>query len=391
VLGVLSSLTDVTDRVQAVTDLRQANARLQRANTRLDLLERAASQIGGTLDIRRTAQELADLAVPELADRIVVDLCDAMLRGENVPRPGSDPLPLRFRRVAARDAKPGAKFGYKVDSLITAPVTSSAAVALLRGKPLLARNRAEIRRQVPYTPNHAEVLLARGVHTVMALPLIARGVTLGVAILARAEHPEPYGEVEVRLASDLAARAAVHIDNARLYTREHDAAVTLQRSLLPCSPAPPHRRPADPLKLLCGISRTARPGPDGLVHRPLRADPLGPRGQPWFESHDPRWQRLQPCSHAGKHPGEAGLHAVASDVHQIDVPVGAVLAEVVAHLLRLAPCPLRRSRRAVLEYLRGLTGLRGRYLVLNLQCAARPGSGHDGRALDGPVMFMTVG
>jgi PAS domain S-box-containing protein len=233
VLGVLSSLTDVTDRVQAVTALRQANARLQRANTRLDLLERAASQIGGTLDIRRTAQELADLAVPELADRIAIDLCDEMLQGEDLPSPGPDLPPLRFRRVAARDAKPGAKFGYKVDSLITAPVTSSAAVALLRGKPLLARNRAEIRRQVPYTPNHAKVLLARGVHTIMALPLIARGVTLGVAILARAEHPEPYGEADVRLASDLAARAAVHIDNARLYTREHDAAVTLQRSLLP--------------------------------------------------------------------------------------------------------------------------------------------------------------
>jgi serine phosphatase RsbU (regulator of sigma subunit) len=75
--------------------------------------------------------------------------------------------------------------------------------------------------------------MARGVHTIMALPLIARGVTLGVATLARADHPEPYGEADVRLVSDLVARAAVHIDNARLYTREHDAAVTLQRSLLP--------------------------------------------------------------------------------------------------------------------------------------------------------------
>jgi PAS domain S-box-containing protein len=233
VLGVLSSLTDVTDRVQAVTALRQANARLQQANARLDLLERAASQIGTTLDIHRTAAELADLAVPELADRIAIDLCDAMLQGEDLPRPGSDPLPLRFRRVAVRHDKTGAKFSYEVGDLITAPFRSSAALALSRGKPLLARNRAEIRRQSPYTAGHAEAILAQGVHTVMALPLIARGVTLGVAILARAEHPEPYGEADVRLASDLAARAAVHIDNARLYTREHDAAVTLQRSLLP--------------------------------------------------------------------------------------------------------------------------------------------------------------
>jgi hypothetical protein len=75
--------------------------------------------------------------------------------------------------------------------------------------------------------------LMPGSTTFMAVPLTARGVTLGVALLGRAEHPEPYNEADVRLVSDLASRAAVHIDNARLYTREHDAAVTLQRSLLP--------------------------------------------------------------------------------------------------------------------------------------------------------------
>jgi serine phosphatase RsbU (regulator of sigma subunit) len=67
----------------------------------------------------------------------------------------------------------------------------------------------------------------------MRVPLTARGATLGLAAFSRAEHPEPYDQADVRLVSDLAARAAVHIDNARLYTREHDAAVTLQRSLLP--------------------------------------------------------------------------------------------------------------------------------------------------------------
>src|SRR5260221_12297087 len=67
----------------------------------------------------------------------------------------------------------------------------------------------------------------------MAVPLIARGITLGVALLGGAEHPEPYDEADVRLVSDLASGAAVHIDNARLYTREHEAAVTLRRSLLP--------------------------------------------------------------------------------------------------------------------------------------------------------------
>jgi PAS domain S-box-containing protein len=217
VLGVLGSLTDITNRVQA--------------NARLDLLERAGSQIGTTLDVRRTAGELAALAVPELADRIVIDLCDEMLQGEDPPGPCSSPL--RFRRVAVRDAKTKAKIGYKVGDLITVPVTNPHAAAFLQGKPLLARNPAEIRRQSPYSPANAEALIARGVHTSIRVPLTARGATLGLAAFSRAEHPKPYDQADVRLVSDLAARAAVHIDNARLYTREHDAAVTLQRSLLP--------------------------------------------------------------------------------------------------------------------------------------------------------------
>jgi hypothetical protein len=217
VLGTLCRFRDITGQAPS---LRQAHA----------LLERAGHQIGTTLDIHRTASELADLAVPELADRIAIDLLDQVLDGENLPR--TDPGTLYFRRVAVRDTT-GAKVNFAVGDLITAPLTSTAAVALWRGKPFLARNRAEITGQVPYTPGHAEALLARGAHTYMGVPLIARGVTLGVAAFTRAEQPEPYGEADVRLASDLVSRAAIHIDNARLYTREHHTAITLQRSLLP--------------------------------------------------------------------------------------------------------------------------------------------------------------
>jgi PAS domain S-box-containing protein len=227
VLGTVGSLMDITGRLQAVTLLRQAHARL-------DLLERASSQIGTTLDIHRTAGELAGLAVPELADRIAIDLCDQVLQGENPfrdPRTGSGVL--RLRRVVVRDAATTAKVVFEVGDLITAPLTGSPAVAVWRGKPILARNPAEVARQATYTPSHAEALLSRGVHTLMVVPLIARGITLGIATFSRAEHPEPYDEADVRLVSDLVSRAAMHIDNARLYTREHTTAVTLQRSLLP--------------------------------------------------------------------------------------------------------------------------------------------------------------
>jgi PAS domain S-box-containing protein len=88
VLGVVCCYRDITGQA---TSLRQAH----------DLLERAGHQIGTTLDIHRTAAELAGLAVPELADRISINLLDQVLQGENLPRTGSGTL--QFRRVALRD------------------------------------------------------------------------------------------------------------------------------------------------------------------------------------------------------------------------------------------------------------------------------------------------
>ena len=219
VLGVLCRFRDVTGQT---TSLQQAHV----------LLERASHEIGTTLDIHRTAEELADLAVPELADGIAIDLLDEVLQGENLPRAGSGAL--QFRRVAVRDtSKARAKVNFEAGDLITEPYTSPATAAVWRGNPLLARNPAEIRRTFPHPPDRVEAILALSVHTFMAVPLIARGVTLGVAVFWRAEHPEPFGAADMRLASDIASRAAVSIDNARLYTREHNTAITLQRSLLP--------------------------------------------------------------------------------------------------------------------------------------------------------------
>ena len=223
VVGAVVSVTDITDRVQADRALRRANARL-------DLLQRAGSQVGTTLDIFRTARELADLAVPGLADRVAVELCEPVLQGEDPP---SGPGALRVRRVAVRDAATRSPVGFAVGDLIIVPSASVTALAAWRGEPFLARNWAEMSGEVHFTSDHAQALLSRGVHTLMLVPLVARGAMLGMAAFCRAENPEPYDEDDLRLVSDLAERAAVHIDNARLYTREHDAAVTLQRSLLP--------------------------------------------------------------------------------------------------------------------------------------------------------------
>jgi PAS domain S-box-containing protein len=227
VLGALGWLTDVTERERAAAALEQARARL-------DLLARASSDIGTTLDIRQTCAELADLAVPELADRLSIELLDQVLSGEDTDRdePSKTGF-VRLRRVIMRDVQPGAPFYYREGDEIIAPLTQGRVAVLFRGEPVLAPSLADAASEVTYKPQHADVLLARGVHTLMVVPLIARGTTLGVAAFGRAEQPNPYDDADLRLVTDLASRAALHIDNARLYAREHDTAVTLQRSLLP--------------------------------------------------------------------------------------------------------------------------------------------------------------
>jgi serine phosphatase RsbU (regulator of sigma subunit) len=222
VLGVAGTLTDITESEQADTDLRQANSRL-------DLLQRAGSEIGTTLDVRRTAEELAALAVPGLADRVAVDLLDPVLLED--PASGVPGI-LRFRRFAVMDSTAAGPGNFAIGECWTVPITRQPAVVFLRGEAVVARGAAEI-RDFDLPAELVRPLMDRGVHTLLMVPLTARGVTLGVAAFSRSKTAESYEEADVRLIIDLTARAAVHVDNARLYTREHNAAVTLQRSLLP--------------------------------------------------------------------------------------------------------------------------------------------------------------
>lgn len=70
-------------------------------------------------------------------------------------------------------------------------------------------------------------------HSMLCVPIRARGITLGVAVFLREQRPEPFQQDDVLLAEELTARAGVSLDNARRYTRERTTALALQRSLLP--------------------------------------------------------------------------------------------------------------------------------------------------------------
>jgi serine phosphatase RsbU (regulator of sigma subunit)/anti-sigma regulatory factor (Ser/Thr protein kinase) len=186
-------------------------------------------RIGTTLDVVRTAQELAEVAVPRFADAATVDVLDPILPGTVSAGPG-----LQMRRVAVHGAD-GARSLYPVGELIRFVPTSPVAVGAERGRAVLDVDLTAaggwMRDQ---DPDRARRLLDLGFHSLITVPLQARGVVLGMASFWRSDG-DPFAEEDLAFAEELAARAAVAVDNARRYTREHTLAETLQRSLLPSS------------------------------------------------------------------------------------------------------------------------------------------------------------
>ncbi|MFE5813745.1 SpoIIE family protein phosphatase [Streptomyces sp. NPDC056479] len=222
VLGVTEIVEDVTDR--------------HRARRRLALLNEAGSRIGTTLDVATTARELAEVAVPDLADAISVDLLEPVPRGEEPAPDCRGPL----RRMAVRSIRPESMKVMRPEGhLFSFPERTAPALCLADRRPVLLPALEESAAWFAAEPERAERALAMGVHSLMAVPLAARGVVLGVVCLWRSKRPTPFEEDDLTLAEEFAARAAVCIDNARRYTQQHQAAEALQRSLLP-SEVPEH-------------------------------------------------------------------------------------------------------------------------------------------------------
>ncbi|WP_369249886.1 SpoIIE family protein phosphatase [Streptomyces sp. R41] len=209
------------------------------ARQRLALLNKAATSIGTRLDVIHTARELAELAVPQLADFASVDLLDSVLEGEE-PAAGPVVGDLQLRRVAHHSRTAGVpEAAIDLGAADVYPPASPPARALATGVAVLTRTgEADLDTWLARHDDRAAKLRESDNRefSLMAVPLVARGTTLGVAVLVRLltlRSPDPFDQDDVSLARELASRAAVCVDNARRYTREHTTALALQRSLLP--------------------------------------------------------------------------------------------------------------------------------------------------------------
>ncbi|MFF7455587.1 SpoIIE family protein phosphatase [Kitasatospora sp. NPDC008115] len=204
------------------------------AQQRLSLLNEASGRIGTTLDLYRTARELVEVVIPRFADFVTVDLRATVLDGEDpapVPPDGS----VLMRAVAVGELDDEGVMAGAADAIgetsQSAPVYAQ---SLRTGRSILVSevDEAALRRIVA-SPDRVRPSLDAGVHSYLMVPLLARGLVLGGAEFIRSRNPLPFGPADRSLAEELVARTALAIDNGRLYRRERETALTLQRSLLP--------------------------------------------------------------------------------------------------------------------------------------------------------------
>ncbi|MGW6919455.1 SpoIIE family protein phosphatase [Kitasatospora sp. NPDC054939] len=228
VFGVCSSIIDVTERFQA-------EARAARAQERLATIAEATARIGTTLDLQRTAEELIEAVVPRFADFATIDLLEPVLRGAE-PAPIPADRPIKLRAVAVGESYESGLSG-AVDTVgeVTEYAPGRSYTQCLRsGRPLLRSQVDEdVLRGLVATEERVAPGVEAGIHSYLMVPLTARGMVLGGSEFIRMRNPEPFTDADVALAEELVARTALAIDNARLYRRERETALTLQRSLLP--------------------------------------------------------------------------------------------------------------------------------------------------------------
>ncbi|MFE7384330.1 SpoIIE family protein phosphatase [Streptomyces zhihengii] len=219
--GCVATLRDTTE-------LRSLAGTAEVARERLKILYEAGVRIGTTLDVVRTAEELSGVAVPRFADFVTVELPDAVLSGDDPPDP-----PTTMRRAALSGVDPDHPFQPVGDPVRFVAHATPMARAMAGGHAVLEADLGSAEAWRAQDPQGAAGALAYGVHSLVTVPLQASGVVLGMVSFWRAQRAEPFGEEDLSFAEELAARAAVAIDNARRFTREHTMAETLQRSLLP--------------------------------------------------------------------------------------------------------------------------------------------------------------
>jgi len=207
---------------QAQAEAQAASREAERAQRILGLLAEATTLMAATLDVQEALARLAALLVPMLGDWAAINLVDR--DGQLAPatmrhRDGHEEILERLSQVQ--------HVGLAPDAPLRRAIASRRSV--------LVSDLSPDRAGEWMTPEMVELSTPLGLGSAGYVPLIARRRVLGAIALFSAE-PGRFDEAHLEVVQELARRAALMVDNARLYDEEHQAALTLQRSMLSAVP-----------------------------------------------------------------------------------------------------------------------------------------------------------
>jgi serine phosphatase RsbU (regulator of sigma subunit) len=233
---------------------------------RQTLLDGTFKRIGDSLDFDHVARELMNSLVPHFCNSGGVAVLESLIGDDEFPSHGPDGTqPLRRLAVANDAEDPAWEATFPIGEILRYPKGSAYVRCMDTGKPVLenripAADAAKL-ADIWQRPPVAELLADA---SMLLLPLIAQGSTLGFLVCVRKPGYRSFDAYDQEIGMEFASRAAMFIDNARRYNREHATALTLQRSLLPT-----------------GLSA---PSSVDVRHRYLPGSKLIEVGGDWYES-----------------------------------------------------------------------------------------------------------
>jgi PAS domain S-box-containing protein len=198
------------DRARLMERERDARRTAEAAQRRASFLADATEALDASLDYSTTLQNLADLAVPRISDVCFIDILEHDTARRVASAASSPTLAATAQRLHA--------FPRKSDE----PYLTRE--SMVSGRAVLVREatRRSLER-VTQHPDHLQLLLELHPRSYITVPLLARGRTLGaIALIATTESPT-YTPVDLSLAEELGRRAALAVDNSRLYGMAQDA------------------------------------------------------------------------------------------------------------------------------------------------------------------------
>jgi serine phosphatase RsbU (regulator of sigma subunit)/anti-sigma regulatory factor (Ser/Thr protein kinase) len=199
------------------------------------LLQDTFQDIDSTQDFAELASRLMDKLVPHFCTAGDLLVLESLVGDDEFPTYSPDGgHPLRRLAVKHNQNDPAWTAAFPSGEILRYPAGSPYVRCIESGEPVLeslitideARKLSKAWRRKPVAK------LLSGV-SMLILPLIARGTTLGFVVCTREQGTHRFSPYDMDIGAQFAARAAVFIDAARQYNREHATALTLQRSMLP--------------------------------------------------------------------------------------------------------------------------------------------------------------